>query len=452
MTTYKNIPIYLFLFFALIVNIFIFNNYRVEDIDDPWSLSFAYNYTHNNYEFDRVYKTEKLGGVAYFGKIYSYLYSSILDIAGWTKLNGHIISSLLVYLSLFFWFKNFTRIGIDRNKIFIILLLMLVFEPYVSMGNKTRSDALAYFFSTLCFFFFMRKNYTLAGFVGMLGLETHPMGVTGFFYCLAYFIWQHKSYFSHKKVLIKSIILFALGILGGVALYLSLHYKTVFNIGGELDHFTRVSGATSNYLFSFFFESKKHRHLADFAIFLTGLLIYIIKKMYKEDKFPLILLSVLMVESFFLPRGNSNYAVFAYPAFLLLLTTVSFSIKKTNLVLLFVFLLMFPQYAYLYKMNYRKESQVDYINEVSTVIPDDGLPIFGSANEWFAYYDRDFFYFYLIDDKPEVKECYLILEDHFRNHPQSIPARYNHRELISEITHNDELIQIYYLLDDESES
>ncbi len=247
---------------------------------------------------------------------------------------------------------------------------MLVFEPYISMGNKTRSDALAYFFSTLCFFFFLRKNYTIAGIFGMLGLETHPMGISGFFYCLAYFIWQHRSYLSDKKTLMKSLVLFFLGITVGIAIYLSLHYKTLLNIGGELNHFSGT-GASSNYLFKYFFQSKLQRNLPEFLIFSGITVIYFVKKLYKTEKFSIIFLITLLCQSFLLPRGNANYAVFAFPALLLLLVQVSFYLKKTNLMLILVLLLLLPQYIYLYKMNYREHSHTEYIEEISQMIPDD---------------------------------------------------------------------------------
>jgi hypothetical protein len=82
------------------------------------------------------------------------------------------------------------------------------------------------------------------------------------------------------------------------------------------------------------------------------------------------------------------------------------------------------------------------------MIPDDSLPIFASANEWFAFYNREYYYFYLIDEKPEIKECYLIIEDNFRNHPQFIPDRFDKQLLMNEFTFNDELFQIYHLIDD----
>lgn len=447
----SNLPVFLFLLFAVLTQMFLFNNYRVEDVDDPWSLSFAYNYIHHNYEYDKVYQNEKLGGVAFFGKIYSYIYSFFLDITGWTKLYAHIISTSLVYLSLYFWYLIFKEIGVDKKKIIIILLLMVVLEPYINMGNKTRSDALAYFFSTLCFLLFVKKRFAISGIIGMMGLETHPLGVSGFFYCFAYFLWQYRSFFSDKRSLIKALVLFFAGIAIGAGLYLALHLKNYSTVNSEIGFYTET-GLTANYIYSYFFESKLHRHIAEFILFFTALIIYIWKKMYKNDGFTLIFLGVVIFQSLVLPRGNANYGVFAFPAFVLLAVHAASGIKKDQILLLLTFLLLFPQYAYLYKMNYRQESQTEYIEKVRKVLPENDIPIFGSPNEWFAYYDREFYSFKLLDVKPEIDECYVIVEDDFRKLPQHFPDRLEQVNLLEEFYHGDEKIQVYHLSSSSPES
>ncbi len=439
--------IILFAIFALLVNILIFNNYRAEDIDDPWSLSFAYNFLHNDYEYDSVYKTTELGGVAYFGKIYSYFYGFVLDKIGWTKLYGHILSAIFTYLSLFLWYKIFQQIGINKKKIAVILLLMLVFEPYLCIANKTRSDALAYFFSTLCFYLFTKEKYLLSGFTGMLGLETHPLGISGYFYCLAFFIWQNKEYLKDKKKLVKSIIYFFIGIILGSLIYILLHYNALLNIGGELKHAVGTA-KSKNYLISYFFYSKKNRHLVEFILFISMSIVYFVRKQYREDKFSIIFLIIVIIQSILLPRGNYNYAVFAFPAFILFSVEVIFFNRKIIPFLLLLFILLFPQYIYLYKMNYREKSNSEYVDIIYNKLPDNKLPVFGSANEWFAFYQRDYFYFYTIDERDEIKECYLIVENDFRKLSQKIPMRFNKRLKIEQFIFNGEKIEIYFLVDE----
>lgn len=437
-------------FFTVLIVFFMFDNYRYEDIDDPWSLSFSYNFLFKGIEYDSVYKAQEVGGVAYFGKLYSYLYGSILSVFGWTKLNAHLISSALSLSALFLWIKSLKSLGFEHKVIVITILLMLVFEPYVSMGSKTRSDALAYFFCMLSFFLFIRERYFLSGIIAMFALETHPLGLTSFVYCLSYFIWRYEDLTNNKKRLCNSIMMVAVGILVGLAIYLSLHYENIMKIGNDIAHFsggTSKSGS-SNYLIAYFFESKGYRHIPEALLLLISLSLYFKIKLFRKNRFPLIFLILCAAQSLILLRGNSNYAVFFFPSLILFITYTFVEAKRASLLLIFCFCLLIPQYIYLYKINYRAEPYTVLVKKLQDVIPhDDGLPIFGSANEWFAFYDRNYYYYYLIGEKPNEPKAYFIEEDNFRKHKWDVPERFDKRTVIDRFIFNDEKYNVLFLED-----
>lgn len=432
---------FLFFIFVLIINVVTFDNYRYEDIDDPWSLSFAYNFLVMGIEYDIVYKSEELGGVAYFGKLYAYLYGSILNIFGWTKFNAHMISTLLALGSLYIWFRSLNLIKAESKVVVTVVLLMLAFEPYISMAGKTRSDALAYFLCSFSFLLFIRKNYFLSGLIAMLAVETHPLGLSSFFYCLSYFIWKFHEITENKKKVILNIGSFSLGVLIGGIVYFSLHYQNIINIWNDINHFSGATsaGGSSNYLISYFFQAKGMRHLPEFFLLLVACFIYLKNKVYENRDFSTILLVVCIIQSLFLLRGNSNYAVFFFPSYIIFISSMFTKIKRSTLLLIFCFFLLAPQYAYLNKMNYRENSYTVLVEKLKEILPkDDGIPVFGSANEWFAFYDRNFHYYYLIGRKPMYSKFYLVEEDDFRKHQWSIPKRFSKKTVINQFIFNSE--------------
>jgi len=442
--------IFIFCIFAVIISFFFFNNYRYEDIDDPWSLSFAYNFLFKGIEYDSVYKYENVGGVAYFGKLYSYLYGSILNIFGWTKLNAHIISNLLSFGALFLWFKSLKSLGFEHKVIVIVILLMLVFEPYVSMANKTRSDALAYFLCSFSFLLFIKKRYFIAGVIAMLAVETHPLGISSFFYCLSYFIWKFNEITKIKKDFLNSIAIFFAGVFVGLLIYLSMHYSNIMKIGNDIAYFSGATakGGSSNYLIAYFFHSKLLRHIPEAFLLLISLILYVKLKLYKKRTFPIIFLALCIAQSFILLRGNSNYAVFFFPSFIIFVVSIFVLAQRESLLLLLCFCLLAPQYAYLYKLNYRNEPYTVLVDKLRSILPqDEGVPIFGSANEWFAFYNRNYYYYYLIDKKPNYSKVYFVEEDDFRNHKWGIPDRFDKRTVITNFIFNSEEYKVLLLED-----
>ena len=83
------------------------------------------------------------------------------------------------------------------------------------------------------------------------------------------------------------------------------------------------------------------------------------------------------------------------------------------------------------------------VRELEAAVPDDGLPVFGSHNEWFALRDRSFLRFELIPQKKELPVFYVIETDEVRATPTDAYLRSTCALTpIRSFTHAGELYQI----------
>ncbi|MBN2656113.1 MAG: hypothetical protein JXR86_03575 [Spirochaetales bacterium] len=428
---------------AILIHIFMFNNYLSDDIDDAWSHSFIYSYTEKGYEYDSVFRTGEVGGVAFFGKTYARVYSAVFNIFGWTKITAHGISSFFVYASIVLWYFIFRKIGLDKKQLAFLVLLFLIAEPFLSMANKTRSDAFAFFFASLSLYLFMDKRFFFSALTGMIAFETHPMGLSAFIYSFAYFLSTLAYYKDDKKRLIRDLFIFISGIALGALYYIFLHYGAFSSLGSELSD--SITDAVKNYLLYYFLYSTGHRHLVDLIVFLSMFVIFVALKMYKTEKLLIFLLAGAILQSIILPRANHNYAVFAYPVFLYMAVLVATRLNKAMVILFLFFLLYTPQHIIRIEHNRQPEPLSSYSAKLQNLITDENLPVFGGGNEWYAFMERDYFHFMSLNDHPEIETCYLIIDDNFREKDIPVPDRFTKRIKVGEIEFNGEKSEILLL-------
>ncbi len=89
----------LFVMYVIVItcHIVLHDNFRKESMDDPWVLSWVYNYFYYGIDYDSVF-AGKIGGTGLqlFGKTYAYLYGSILHVVGFAQYNAHLISKFFM--------------------------------------------------------------------------------------------------------------------------------------------------------------------------------------------------------------------------------------------------------------------------------------------------------------------------------------------------------------------
>ena len=151
-------------------------------------------------------------------------------------------------------------------------------------------------------------------------------------------------------------------------------------------------------------------------IIIIALYLFISNQIYKNRLFVLIWVLLLIFLSFL--RPVFTYAAIIFPAFILLIVSSFQAIRKLNLLLMIFVSLMIPHYSAVYYLNHEWDRNA-YFNEVKSFVPDDGIPVVGSAMSWFALKERKTFKsgvypFYRLK-QPEWKEAYLVEDRFYRN-------------------------------------
>lgn len=369
----------------ILLHVLMHGNFRKESIDDPWMLSWIYNYFKTGIRYDFSFRGDAPGSaLQLFFMTYVYIYGFTLNLIGFTQNNAHLISKLFLFGSVGLWYAIITKLNYKREIAIITVLLMLLLEPYLFIGNLARADALTFFLATLSLFLFMKDFYLLSGITTLVAFETHPMGIMAFFYIAAYVIYKREDIFAEKSLLLKRFGLFFIGCMIGCAYYLFLHFEYIIYL-----FYTVEESLGKNCLYSYFFEERYYRHLPELMIIIAALFVYLKKKIYKEDQFSLIFLIVALISAFLIRREISLYIIYIYPALLLIITLSFDNINRLKIITIIYIALLLPQYAYVYK-QFSSYDLNAFIDKVTLSVPDDGLPVVGNPNSWYAFKDRDF--------------------------------------------------------------
>lgn len=395
--------------------------YRVEDTDDPWVLSFYYNYLHHGISCDR-YMGYTAAGMQFFGKTPALIIGTALDRIGWTKSNAHITSTFFLFLSIPLWVSILLRMKYSRDLALSFGTSMLLLDPFFTIANSARYDAFVFFLVTASLWFSTSRLYFYAMVSAWIAFESHPLGIIAFFYISVQALSSLPSSPFSRHGLWKKIVFPAFGFLLGSFYYVSLHSGTLSRVPHILaEGNILLHGQINNFVYEYFFKTKYGRHIPELILILFSAWIYWTKKIYKENRLLNYFLAVLLVFTLVVMRPNMHYIVFIYPALLLLILRV-FEVWSSLKNAIFLFLILYiPQYIFVYHLNHTFDLN-EQIREMKSVVPRDNLPILGGPNEWFAFYDRDFYSLEYSGDfqKLGLTDFYLIEDDHFRNFPNQL--------------------------------
>jgi len=398
---------------------FLHDIYRPDNYDDPGFLSFVYNYINKGISHDVVFGTnhqDGYSGLVLFGKSCGYLYGSVLGLLGWTRSTSHLISIVLVLLSAFFWYRIIYKLGFSIRFALFFSLALLLLEPCFGAANQARSDALCFFLLSLALLLFIKRVYLLSGFIAMVSFEVHPVGISTFFYILAVALAPLGNIKTREKNPYRSISGFAVGIMFGAVYYYILHRNALPLLFSTLATGNRGGFEIIPILSEYFFKTKYYRHIPELILIIGCAGIFVARKYWRKNRLAALLFLAGCAIALVIRRPNFMYMIFLYPAFLLLILYVFQESGRLRLIMVIVLIYLIPQYAFVYFQN-RDFKLPRYIGKVIRVVPDDGLPVLGSPNDWFAFQDRDF---YTLDyrkgiESLDLKEFYLIESGTYRN-------------------------------------
>lgn len=179
-----------------------------------------------------------------------------------------------------------------------------------------------------------------------IAVETHPIGGITFFYIFSYILSYEREFLWFKNV--KGFLLAAAGLLAGALMYYALHHQEIGNTASVMLGKSQDL-QDKNFLAAHFWgrNSYAYRYFPELILFATSFIAHFAYYRKKDFFFPLTVV-MLVISTFVFRRGNPHYALFIYPAFLLLTvhTTAAINAKYQPLRWLVIgwLLLMLPQY------------------------------------------------------------------------------------------------------------
>lgn len=386
--TEKRVKISTFILILVLVLLYSFFHYQYmpEYIDDAWTFSWAYNYWNNGEVYDHVFGyLDGDGGTSLFSRTYVFVYGAFASIFGWNRGSGYALSLFLTFASAFFWFRVIRELGYSFRIALIFVLVMLLLEAYLGMAHKLRVEPLTFLCVSAAFLLFIKRQYFFSGLLSGVSVEVHPYGIVVILYIFAYFFLLYPDMKKEPKRYLTGAFLFISGLVLASVYYLALHYPYLDALG---DLKGRIIGNT---LVQYYFQKRfSWRHIPELIAAIAAFVIFLVKRYHRLDKFILPFLFLSIASSILIPRGNSHYIIYIYPAFILLLVYVFDKLQLSTLLIIGLLFFQLPQYGILYYWN-RDYRHGEYVQKIRDVVGATEYPVYGNPNAWFALQEKEFY-------------------------------------------------------------
>lgn len=370
----------------------LFGIYSNNDIDNTWSTAWIYNFYEHGITRDIVFKEGDANywGVRFFSQIFCYIYGAILSYTGYTLRHVLLISLVFAGCGAACWYLIARKLLQDRREALTFIFMLLWSGVFFAAANKARTDAMVFFLMSFSILLWLRQYRFFSMLIACAAVETHPIGGITFFYILAYVLCHERKilFLQDWKALLQA----GAGLTAGFIIYLALHHQEFGQAAGVLLGKSQDL-QDRNFLAAHFWgrDSFRFRYLPELALFAAAFIAHFIIYRKKDFYFPLTVM-LLVLSTFIFRRGNPHYAVFVYPAFLMLTVHV-FGRKRPGYFrpeyLLTAWLLfMLPQYLYLAWRNAPGRQHPDYIQQLQNLNLPKSSRIYGMPADWFALYDH----------------------------------------------------------------
>jgi hypothetical protein len=373
--------------------------YEPENVDDPWTLSFLYNWLTSgvveDVTFGNAYRSSGgQDGLEHFGKLQALVYGPVLQAFDWNRNVAHAISSLLVLSSIPMWFHIVKRISHNPVPPVVFAVCLFVSEPIVTASNETRPDALAFLLLTGAVYATALNRLFIAGLLSLLAFEVHPMGAISVLYSLAVFL-SGKSLSVSMLSYGKAFVRYLAGASVGLAVYVALHL-------GDIGTFLSVAMSSNGSEFGkslmmYAFNSNYLRHVPEAMLFGLALLTFVLTGLWRQERATTLLLLAATFSLLLFRRGNHHYMIYYAPVALLVGYAVLSRIRHWIVPVVLFCTLMVAQYGLTAWRNSGFEIN-SYVEEMRRQAPPTGASVVAEFNGWFAFYDRDFYGAYYDDE------------------------------------------------------
>ncbi len=359
--------------------------YLNNDIDNSWTGAWIFNFWNRGITEDIIFfeGDASYWGVRFFSHIFCWIYGFAGMVFGFTRDVWIGVSAFWMLTGFLIWYGIGKILLPNRNAARVFLFLLVLAGVSVAAAMKIRTDAFVFAFNALAFYLFLRGKYFWAVFCACIAVETHPVGICGICYPAAYLLCCRREVFDLRHP--GAFLRMAAGGLCGILLYLLLHWSTLAEL---LPVLSNATSGRSNFLYAHFFGRSSYpwRYLPELLLFAAAFAGHFLVFGRRKFFFPLTVLLFLLF-SFLIARGNFHYALFAYPAFLLLTVNLVDRLDRAVPVLLALgwLLLMLPQYSFLIWRNSGGRDFNEYIARLQSVKIPENVRICGMPNDYFAF-------------------------------------------------------------------
>jgi len=387
-----NVQLWIMFIFGLIAYSFVHVNYNIYYVDDAWVISNVWNITRLGIAEDLVFiEPDESGYAQYFGITYAFIMGHVLNFIGWTKSNVFLINSTLIWSAAIVWYHILKELPFSKRIAKLVLVFLPIFPPFFFAAHCGRPEAFTVLIVAMQLLLFIRKRYFLAALLTGFAFEAHIMGALGLFYLLAYAIYKKEELFFVKEERNKMISHFFFGGVTALGYYFALHgnHFSWAELSGIISQKKDMGTPLNNYILNYFMNYDWYSRVWEFALFLTGIVLYFRKGLFKNNRFLTILLIVLLVSTLITRRENKNYLVYIFPAFMLMYFYTFEQLGKMRLFLKSLVVCMSLYYGlhFYFNNDYDFEKIVLDVNEE---LKDKDLPIVGAPDFWFASKENKF--------------------------------------------------------------
>ncbi len=400
----------------LLTYLLLHTKYYIYYVDDAWFVSENYYFFQTGRIEDFLFRAvDAPDRVLLFGKTYFYVYGAFLDLFGWTKGNAIILSSVFMWLSAGVWWSISRLLGYSRTLSNTIGLSVLILPAFFNAASLTRPDAFVFFLASATFWLFLKRQYFLSGLFLLVSVESHLMGVTGAFFIFAYVLATWRKFFDEGWKLLLHVLLLVLGAIAGACYFYWLHPDftfdrlfTILSIKKEMNEFKY------GFIVKYFTQYYWFRHVWEIPVLFFALYLFVKNRLWKQNAFIPVFFVVMILASLVTSRPNANYMVFIYLGFVFIAAyafeQTQWLGKMTKVISIVLLVLYGGHFIANHSYDFKRINA-----ETRASLPQDGLPIIGMPDNWFAAMDRPFYPIYhsvrYIPDLG-IKEFYLIRNDY----------------------------------------
>ncbi len=378
----------------VICYIYLYGNYCDSCYDAAWIASRAHEFAHHNIVVDWIFTMG--ADLRFFGLTYAAIYGWLSLIFGSSYSYYLSLTTFFSLISILFWYIGLKRL-FNAQVAFYTVLCLAVSIAFLKSSQYPRTESLTFFLCSLSFFSASYRQYLIAGIIGSIAFETHPIGLVSFVYLTGVLLN------SDDRMYLKYWLHIGIGGLIGLGYFILLHYPFLGDYLAMFDQYKAGGNAfftgSSNLFHIYFIDSRYYYKTFELVILImTTIMAIMNKEAFKQTpaRLALIWWILLIVFIMIIKGANPYYAIFLMPPLFLLLVSQILSFKKFKLILsLLIFYCLLQYIALIYLLDgFNRNEYKEKFDQTVQQISNENMFI-GAGKYWFFLKSRPDTKFYV---------------------------------------------------------